>query len=157
MAEAVFRLPLTLELKPSRYLRHLAMVSGGAAALFLMLTPGVSAWFCALWVAVWVMLSVRGCQQTTRRRVLTLLPEGYWVPPGAESACELAASSVDLFGAFWLHGRTEDGQRHAVMVVPDAVVHPEGWRWLCIWFRNAPVAGAGRRHSPPEATHDRVI
>jgi hypothetical protein len=61
------------------------------------------------------------------------------------AACELAASSVDLFGVFWLHGRGEDGRRHAVMLTPDALTHPEGWRWLCVWFRNAP----GRR--PAEA------
>lgn len=138
MTEAVFRLPLTLELKPSRYLRHLSMVSGGVAALFLVVTPGVSAWLSAGWVAAWAVLSVLACWRPGMPRHLTLLPDGCWVAPGEVAACELAASSVDLFGVFWLHGCGEDGRRHAVMVMPDAVAHPEGWRWLCVWFRNAP-------------------
>ncbi|HPR05794.1 MAG TPA: hypothetical protein PK620_01025 [Denitromonas sp.] len=138
MTEAVFRLPLTLELKPSRDLRHLLMVAGGATALSLMATPGLSGWLSAGWAAAVMALSILAYRRTRSRRRLTLLPDGYWIPPGEADACALAASSVDLFGVFWLHGRSEDGQRHAVMVMPDALVHPEGWRWLCVWFRNAP-------------------
>ncbi|MCZ4305819.1 hypothetical protein O4G98_13865 [Zoogloeaceae bacterium G21618-S1] len=145
MTEAVFRLPLTLELKPSRDLRHLLMAAGGAAALSLMATPGVSGWLRAGWAATWVALSILAYRRARSRRRLTLLPAGYWIPPGEVDACALAASSVDLFGVFWLHGRTEKGLRHAVMIMPDALVHPEGWRWLCVWFRNAP----GLRGVPP--------
>ena len=143
MTEAVFRLPLTLELKPSRCLRHLLMASSGAAALLLLATPGVSYWLSGGGVVACIFLYA-SARRPAMSRQLVLLPDGCWIPPGASEACALSASSVDLFGILWLHGRAEDGQRHAVMVTQDAPDHPQGWRWLCIWYRNAPGAGGQR-------------
>ncbi|WP_323003674.1 protein YgfX [Denitromonas sp.] len=141
MAEAVFRLPLTLELKPSRRLHHLAMAAAVGTALVFALTPGIGIVLRAAGGLAALLLFWRA----GRRRsggTLTLLPDAQWIAPGQDEACALAASSVDLFGVLWLHGRCPDGRRLALMVMPDALVHPEGWRWLCVWFRNAPGEAA---------------
>ncbi|KAA3653699.1 MAG: hypothetical protein DWQ11_06820 [Proteobacteria bacterium] len=136
MAEAVFRLPLTLELKPSRRLHHLAMAAAVGTASVFVLTPQIGLRVAGGLVVLLLLICARRMQPVGG--VLTLLPEAQWIAPGQTEACALAGSSVDLFGVLWLHGRRPDGRRLALMVMPDALVHPQGWRWLCVWFRNAP-------------------
>lgn len=140
MTEAVFRLPLTLELKPSRTLRHLLIGASSGAALLLMATPGVAWYVVAGWFGLSAVIGWRIWRSKAERQTLCLLPDGCWIPPGASEPCELAPSSVDMAGVLWLHGRNARGRRCAVMVLPDRPIHPEGWRWLCVWFRNAPGA-----------------
>ncbi|MBT0961387.1 protein YgfX [Denitromonas iodatirespirans] len=152
MPEAVFRLPLTLALKPSRDLSRLSIGAGGGAALVLLLTPGV-AWY----VVAGALCLMAVCGGLARRRpatsqTLCLLPDGRWIPPGESEACELAPSSVDMAGVLWLHGRNAHGRRFSLMVLPDSLGHPDGWRWLCIWFRNAPGERPGSQPVGPEGS-----
>ena len=137
--EAVFRLPLEIELKPSRRVRRLllALLVGTVFSLVLAEMPlwPSAALVCVLSASLWQAwrLHARGAR-------LTLLPDAQWIAPGERDASPLGPGSVDLLGVLWLHGVRPDGRRCALMVCPDMPVHPEGWRWLCLWFRNAPNA-----------------
>lgn len=66
----------------------------------------------------------------------TIFADGTWQAPGCDAPTRLRPSSVDLGGILWLHGCGDDGQRLALMVLPDACELPQARRWLRVWFHN---------------------
>ncbi|QID17763.1 hypothetical protein G3580_08960 [Nitrogeniibacter mangrovi] len=129
--------PRPLYLKPPRSLRQLALSLIIGAVFLVAFQPDA---FGAMGGAVMALCAVALWRHAVRcaNQSITLLADGYWIPPGGGSPMSLVASSTQLGGVVWLHGRNDEGERCALMLMPDGFVDEQDYRRLCAWYRMSP-------------------
>jgi len=128
--------PLALTLKPPRSLRLLAIGLIIGAVLLLVLVPDRYAGMCALLMCA-IALGFWRYAQRSAGGGLVLLADGRWRLADRDVVFRLMGSSARLAGVFWLHGVSDEGLRASIMVMPDALCNPSGYRQLCVWFNAA--------------------
>ncbi len=120
MSSTVFVTPLTLEIRPSRYLAYYVLGVYAAAGLVVIGLP-LPAWFKCAMLAVLLLF----CAVTYQARV------------SLRSSRAVVGLNRHADGAWQL--RTTDGAAHQARLLPDSYLHPE---LLVLNFR---LAGGRRR------------